>query len=312
MSISEKKQDYAFLQGEIVPLDQAQVNIQTHALQYGTGCFTGMRGYWNEEEEQIYIFRLEEHFLRLQNSSKILMMNFSYCFEDFRDIVLELVKKNAYRQGIYIRPLLYKSDLSLSPRLHDVKDDLAIYIIPLADYMDTQKGLKCAVSSWVRFSDHMIPSRAKVTGSYINSALARSEAVLGGYDEAILLDAEGKLSEGSAENLFLLRDGILFTTPVTSSILEGITRKTIFHLAQNELHLDVSERELHRSELYISDEIFFCGTGIQVAWIREIDHRIIGSGNIGPITQKLQSLYFDLVQGKNPKYKMWLTPVYSS
>ncbi|MDH5680354.1 MAG: branched-chain amino acid transaminase [Spirochaetota bacterium] len=305
-----KTQEYAYFKREIVPVEEANINIKTHAFQYGTGCFCGIRGYWNDEKQQFYLYRLKDHYERLYQSAKILMMNVGHSIEELIDITVSLVKKNQWKEHAYFRPILYKSDLSISPRLHDVGDDFAIYTIPLGDYLDVEKGLSCRVSSWTRLAENMIPTRAKASGGYINSALAKSEAMLDGYDEAIFLDSHGYVSEGSAENIFLVRNGKLITPQFSDSILEGITRRSVIHLAKKELGIEVEERSIGRSELYVSDEAFFCGTGVQLSWIREIDRRVIGDGKLGKIAGAIQKLYFDVVMGNQAGYEDWLTPVY--
>ncbi len=310
MSDQFNKEDYAFFKGEFIPTNQANISVKTHALQYGTGCLGGIRGYWNDKKSQLYLFRLKDHFTRILNSAKILMMKPKYNVDQLIQITIDLVKKNNWKQGIYIRPFLYKSELSMSPRLHNVQDDITIYTLPLDDYLDTNNGLRCRVSSWQRISDNMIPSRAKASGGYINSALAKSEVLIDGYDEAIFLDINQNVSEGSAENIFIIRDGQLITPPISSSILEGITRKTIMEIALKELNLKTVERDINRTELYIADEIFFCGTGVQVAWIKEIDSRVIGNGSIGSFTKKIRDIYFDVVSGNYQGYDSWLTRVY--
>lgn len=308
--MTENSNKLAYFEGGFVPLLQANVNIQTHALQYGTACFGGIRGYWNKDQEQLFLFRLGEHYKRLENSARILFMKSPLSLDKMCEVTTELVRKNGYRQNIYIRPFLYKSALRISPRLHDVEDNFAIYTLPLDDYLDTNNGLRCCVSSWQRINDNTIPTRAKASGGYINSALAKSEAVLHGFDEAIFLDDKGNISEGSAENIFIVRDGKLITSSETSSILEGITRRTIINLARDEFGLEVIERDIARTELYVADEVFFSGTGVQIAWIKEIDYRIISGGKIGPISEKLQKLYFSIVTGNNSKYSDMLTKIY--
>ncbi|MES0490923.1 MAG: branched-chain amino acid transaminase [Leptospirales bacterium] len=307
--MSEPKENICYFKGEYTALKNANINIQTHALQYGTACFGGIRGYWNEEHNNIYIFRIEDHYRRLKESASILCMEFPYSLEKFTGIIKNILGKSEWKQNIYLRPVIYKSDLDISPRLHNVGDSFFVYAIALDDYLDTQKGLNVCVSSWVRIHETQIPTRAKASGGYINSALAKSEAMQQGYDEAILFDINGNISEGSASNIFFVRNGTLHTPDLSSSILEGITRRTIMELAR-ELGVDVVERNVSRSELYTADEVFFAGTGVQVAWIKNIDNRQIGDGQIGPLTKKLQSLFFEIVKGQKEEYNRWLTPVY--
>ncbi|XDD54229.1 branched-chain amino acid transaminase [Leptospira sp. WS4.C2] len=300
---------YTYFEGKMVPSEDAKVSVQTHALQYGTGVFGGIRGYYNETKKNLYVFRLSEHCKRLVNSTKIMQLQIKITPEEIRSIILELLRKNEVKQNVYLRPFIYTSALQLSPRFHDVKADITVYALKLDDYLDTQNGLTTIVSSWQRFSDNQIPTLSKVSGGYVNSALAKSEAVQNGMDEAIFLDARGFVSEGSAENLFIVRDGVIHTPTIPSSILEGITRRSIIQIAKD-LGYQVVERDIARSELYIADELFFSGTGVQVAWVKEVDRRIIGEGTIGPITKKIQSVFFEAVRGEQPSYMSWLTPVY--
>ncbi|EMY70245.1 branched-chain amino acid transaminase [Leptospira vanthielii] len=300
---------YSYFEGKIVPSEDAKVSVQTHALQYGTGVFGGIRGYYNETKKNLYVFRLPEHCKRLVNSTKIMQLQIKITPEEIQSIILELLRKNEVKQNVYLRPFIYTSALQLSPRFHDVKADITVYALKLDDYLDTQNGLTTIVSSWQRFSDNQIPTLSKVSGGYVNSALAKSEAVQNGMDEAIFLDARGFVSEGSAENLFIVRDGVIHTPTIPSSILEGITRRSIIQIAKD-LGYQVVERDIARSELYIADELFFSGTGVQVAWVKEVDRRMIGEGTIGPITKKIQSVFFEAVRGDQPNYMSWLTPVY--
>ncbi|MBE7412812.1 MAG: branched-chain amino acid transaminase [Leptospiraceae bacterium] len=299
----------AYFQGKIVPSDEAKISIQTHALQYGTTVFGGIRGYYDSESDNVFIFRIKDHFQRIFNSIKIMQLQFSSTVDELMKITLRLVKESGYKENIYIRPFVYTSALQLSPRFHDVKADLAIYILQLNDYLDTKNGLKTMVSSWRRIDDNTIPTLSKASGGYVNSALAKSEAVQSGCDEAIFLDNRGFVSEGSAENIFIVRENTLITPPITSSILEGITRRSILEIAKD-LEIPFQIRDITRSELYIADEVFFSGTGVQLAWIKEIDKRAIGNGSIGKITEKLQKFYFAILTNKNQNYKKWLTPVY--
>lgn len=299
----------AYFDGKFIPLKDANLNIRTHALQYATAFFGGMRGYYNAAKKNLYLFRLEDHHARLRQSGKILRFHWDMSFEEFRNITVKMLKDGEWRENCYLRPFIYKSDLSMSPRLHNVEDKFAIYAIPLNDYLDTTRGMKVQVSSWVRLSDTQIPARAKATGGYINSALAKSEALENGFDEAIFLDNRGFVSEGSAENIFMVRGGKLITPGNASSILEGITRRTVLKLAAD-LGVETEERDISRTELYVADEVFFSGTGAQIAWIESIDRRQIGEGKIGPVTEKIRQRFFSLVSGEMPEYSAWLTPVY--
>lgn len=301
---------FAFFEGKFVPIEEAKVSIMTHALNYGTGCFEGIRAYWNEEEEQLYIFRMPEHYQRLHNSCRILLIDLPYTVEQLGDITVELLRREGFKEDTYIRPLAFKSQEGIGVRLKGVADTFAMFAIPFGKYIEREEGAKVCVSSWRRIYDTALPARAKCTGAYVNSALCKSEAEMNGFDEAIVLTRGGSVSEGSAENFFMVRNGVLITPSITSDILEGITRQTLIQLAREELHIPVKERTIDRTELYVCDEAFLCGTGVQIAAIASIDHRPVGDGRIGPITKKLRDLYFDIVRGKVPKYKHWCTPVY--
>lgn len=302
---------YAFFEGEIVPIDQARVNVMTHALHYGTACFGGIRAYWNEIDEQLYVFRLSDHIDRFLASARLLLMDLPYSPAKMHATVLDLLRCEGFRADTYVRPLAYKADLRIGVMLHGMKDELTIFATPFGRYIDKEEGADVCISTWRRIDDNAIPARGKFAGAYVNSAFVKSEALLDGYDEAIVLDAQGHVSEGSAENLFMVRNGRLITPPVTSNILEGITRRTIMELAAAEFGLVVEEREIDRTELYVCDELFFCGTGVQVAAIATVDRRPVGSGAIGPLTKAIRDLYFDVVKGKVQKYRAWNTPVYA-
>lgn len=301
---------YAFFEGQIVPVQDAKVSIMTHALNYGTGCFEGIRAYWNEEEAQLYVFRLPEHFERLHRSCRILRIELPHSVDELSEIALELLRKEGYRQDVYIRPLAYKADEIIGVRLHDLRDEFAMFAVPFGRYIENEEGAHVCISSWRRVDDNAAPARAKITGAYINSALSKTDAVLSGYDEALVLTQTGHISEGSAENFFMVRNGRLITPPVTSNILEGITRDTIIELAREEMGLDTVQRSIDRSEIYICDEAFLTGTGVQIAAITRVEHRPVGAGRIGPVVSRLRELYFDVVKGRNPRYRHWCTPVY--
>jgi len=303
---------YAFFEGRIVPIDEAKVSIMTHAFNYGTGCFEGIRAYWNETEEQLYVLKLREHYQRFLRSSHIILISLPYTVDQLYNITLELLRKEGFRQDTYIRPLAYKADSGVGVRLHDLEDQFALFAIPFGKYLEKEDGAKAGVSSWRRINDNAVPARAKITGAYINSALIKTEAVMKGFDEAIVLTQEGHVSEGSAENLFIVRDGKLITPPVTEDILEGITRSSLMELAAKELGIETVERPIDRTELYVAEEAFFCGTGVQIAAITEIDHRPVGKGQIGPIVRQLRDLYFSVARGQRKDYLDWVTPVYAT
>jgi len=306
----QKENNICYFNNQFVPIEEANVNIQTHALQYGTACFGGVRGYWNDEKKNIYIFRLDEHHRRLKNSAKTLQMKFEITLEEFTSIIREMLTRGEWKQNVYLRPFIYKSDLELSPRLHNVNDSFSVYALPLDDYLDTKNGIKACISSWVRIHDTQIPTRSKANGGYVNSALAKSEALQNGYEEAIFLDINGNVSEASAANIFLVKNGVLYTPDLSSSILEGITRRSLIELAGAN-GIEVVERQIARTELYTADELFLAGTGVQIAWLSSVDNRTIGNGEIGPVTKLLQRQFFDIIRGKDDQYLRWLTPVYT-
>ncbi|MBI4556543.1 MAG: branched-chain amino acid transaminase [Candidatus Hydrogenedentes bacterium] len=300
----------AYFEGKFVPVEQAKVSIMTHAFNYGTGLFEGIRGYYCADEDNILIFKLKEHVDRFIRNFNILCMDIPEGPQRIEEICVEVVRRSGFKEGVYIRPLCYKSELSLGPKLKGVESSFCCYVIKLGDYVDISSGLDVAVSSWRRLSDNAIPSRAKCTGSYINSALAATEAKQAGFDEAIYLREDGTVAEGSAMNIFMVLNNRLITTPPTADILLGITRNTVIQLAQEELGIEVIERPIARTELYVCDELFFCGTGAQVAPVRSVDRRMVGNGEPGPVSKRLQEVYFNVVQGKAPTYRQWCTPVY--
>jgi len=302
---------YAYFQKKIIPLADAKIGIMTHAFNYGTGVFEGIRGNWNADEKQMYLFRLNEHFDRLRKSCRVMRIDFPYENEELISIITEIVQTSDYNEDVYLRPLAYKSSEVLGVRLHDLDDDFLIFIAPFGPYLDIEKGARCCTSSWRRVEDTSIPARAKITGIYANSALAKTEAQLNGYDEAIMLDERGHVSEGSGENIFLVTDGQIITPPPSSNILVGITRETVITLAKEELGIDVIERDIDRTELYTGDECFMTGTAAHVTPVVELDKRPIGTGKMGPVSSQLVKLYFDIITGRNPKYAHWCTPCYS-
>ncbi len=309
--IDEPHLDIAYHEGAYKPLEAANVNVMTHGFQYGIGCFAGVRAYYNADLDEAFIFRLDDHVARILQSCRILDFQTALGPAQIREIILEVARRNAYRGDAYFRPFFYTAEHRLSPRTHDVRVDFACYALPLGDYIDTSRGLKTIVSSWRRVDDDMIPARAKASGAYLNSALAKSEAIRVGCDEAIFLNRDGHVCEGSTENLFLVSDGVLVTPRTTDNVLEGITRKSLLVLAAEELGLAIEERAVDRTELYSADELFFSGTGAQVAWIAEVDGRPIADGTLGPITAKLKTLYHRVVTGREPKRAGWLTPIFA-
>ncbi len=299
----------AYFEGNIVPIADAQVDIRNHTLHYGTGCFAGIRAYWNADQEQLYIFRVRDHFVRFLNSAKLLRMGFDYTADELAQITVDLLSAEGWRENVYIRPIAYKDFGIFRVALHDMQGRVAIFSQPTGDYLPKSEGISVCVSSWRRVDDTAIPARGKVNGTYVNSALAKSDAVLSGFDEAILLNQDGHVSEATAANFMMVRDGVLITPPITSNLLEGITRRTMIQIAKDELGVDAIEREIDRSELYMADEAFFCGTGVQMAAVGSIDHRPVGDGSIGPITTALGDLQYRILTGQVEKYMDWLTPV---
>ena len=301
--------EYVYLNGKYIKAEEAVIPVRTHAFLYGTSVFEGIRAYYNPEQEQMYAFRVRDHYKRLLASAKVMWMNSPYTLEEYEQITTELLKKNGYKTDAYIRPTLYKSSIQVGPTLTDNEDSFLIFTTPLGDYFDANSGLKLCVSSWRRTSDNAIPPRAKVSGAYANSALIKTDAHAMGFDDAVVLSESGQVTEGSAMNIFFVFNGILTTTSITDDILIGVTRNTVIELA-HELGIPTAERAIDRTEIYNADEAFCCGTGAQVVPVSSIDNRIIGDGKIGELTRKIQNLYFDVVRGKVEKFEKWCTPIY--
>jgi branched-chain amino acid aminotransferase len=299
----------AYFKGEFRPLAEARISIRSKVVQYGLGCFEGIRAYWNAEREQLNIFRLADHFVRMRQSCRILNLSLKESVERLSEIAVELIRRNGHREDVYIRPVFYNASEKLSPTFTD-DNELAMYTLTLGKYFASTKGLAACVSSWRRVSDNMIPARSKPTAAYLNSALARFEAQSNGFDEAIFLTQDGAVSEGSAEHIFLVRNGRLVTPTSQEDNLDGITRRTLVEIVRAELGLEVEERRVSRTELYVAEEAFVCGTGVEVTPLASIDRRPIGEGGLGPITRKVMELYRRVVLGEEPKYVHWLTPVY--
>ena len=302
---------WAFLDGKLVPIREAKISVMTHAFNYGTGVFEGIRAYWNAEEEQLYGLHFHEHFSRLLRSGKIMRIGIPYTADELVAIAVDLLRKCGYREDAYIRPVAYKSTPVIGVRLHNLEDGLTMFAVPFGNYIEVEKGIACHVSSWRRVDDNAIPARAKITGSYVNAALAKSEAEEAGFAEAIVLTQDGHVSEGSAANLFLVRDGKLLTPPATENILEGIVRENVMRIAAD-IGVPVEIRSIDRTELYVCDEMFMCGTGVQISPVTSVDRRGVGVGEIGPITKRISKIYFDAVRGKDARYKDWLTPIYKA
>jgi branched-chain amino acid aminotransferase len=301
----------AYFKGKIVPYSEAKVGVLTHGLNYGTAVFGGIRAYWNPEEEQLFVFRPTDHYRRFLNSSKLLCMELDETPERLTRLTLELLRADGYRCDVYIRPLAYKADEIIGVKLHDLQDELSIVAVPFQQYVKNDTNAHVTFSSWRRVDDNSIPARGKISGAYANSALIKTDAVRAGFDEALVLNQDGHVSEGSAMNIFMIRDGVLVTPPITDNILEGITRRTAIELLQAELGLAAVERPIDRTEIYLCEEFFMTGTAAQVIAVTRVDHRPIGSGEMGPVTTRLRQLFGDAVRGRLPKYRRWNTPVYT-
>jgi len=301
----------AFFRGQFVPLEQANINIMTHAFNYGTAVFEGVRGNYNAEQDQLYLFKVKEHVQRIRQSAKIMRMGLRFDDGEAAEIIQQVVEQSGFREDVYVRPMIYMSSEVVGVRMHNLEWDFLVYVTPFGAYLDPDQGARCATSSWRRVDDTEIPARAKVNGLYVNNAMAKSEAQLNGFDEAIMLNQDGHVSEGSGENIVMVRHGRLVTPPASDNILEGITLETALELAAKEMGLTVERRSIDRSELYIADEIFMTGTAAHLTPVVEVDRVPVGDGRPGPISKRLQALYFATITGRQPGYASWLTPVYS-
>jgi branched-chain amino acid aminotransferase len=296
----------AFFRGKIVPVSEAKVSVMTHALHYGTAVFEGIRGNWNEDQGKMFVFRLREHYERFLQGCRIMLMDIPYTVDDLCRITHDLIQSCGYTEDLYIRPLAYKSEERVANlKLHELDSDFTLVAVPFGSYIDTDGAIRCCTSSWRRIDDTIIPPRVKISGHYVNSILAKTEAVLAGFDEAIMLNQDGNVSEGSGENLFLLSNGTLHTPLVADNNLTGITRDSVIQLARNELGLEVVERQIRRSELYLADEVFLTGTAAHVTPVGQLDSRPIGDGGVGPVTKKLRDHYAEVIRGNNPEYLHW-------
>jgi len=298
----------AYFEGDYVPLGEAKVSIMTHAFMYGTATFEGIRAYWNADQDELYILFLREHVERIRNSAKMLLMDGLPSVEELSAIVVETARRNQFREDVYIRPSFYKSTKAIGVRLHHLDHELYVIATPFGNYIDIEKGVRIMTSSWRRNADEALPARGKIVGGYVNMAFQKSEAELNGFDEALVLTPDGHASEASAANLFVVRDGVLLTPPVSDDILEGVTRRAILSLARD-AGIPTEIRSIDRSELYVCDEVFLCGTGVQMSPVIEVDHRAVGDGRIGPIARQLSERYFTAVRGNLPEYRSWLTAV---
>ncbi|HUY10677.1 MAG TPA: branched-chain amino acid transaminase [Candidatus Dormibacteraeota bacterium] len=296
--------------GTFLPYQDAKVGLLTHGLQYGTGCFEGIRGFWVPEDRELYLLLLREHYGRLFNSAKILLMELPHSIDELIEITVELCKRNHFESDVYIRPCIFKSAEDIGVRLHGVPASFAMIALPFAKYLDTTTGLKACVSSWRRIDDTMAPPRGKITGLYVNSALAKSEAIFNGYDEAIMLSHDGHVAEGSAENIFIVRGEELSTPDPSQNVLEGCTRRAVMQIAADFIGVKTIERSIDRGELYAADEVFFSGSAAGLVHVASIDGRSVGDGTMGPIAKQIFEVYERAVRGKEARYRSWLTPTY--
>ena len=301
---------WVFFEGEFVRYHDVHLGLMTHALHYGTAVFEGIRAYWNEKKSQLYLLQAAAHYDRMHRSANVMRMRLPYSTEELVKFTLELLRRNEFKSDVYVRPLLYTSSEEIGVRLHNLNRSFFIYSVPFGKYVEVEAGIRCMVSTWRRVPDQSLPARAKISGAYAQSALSKSEAVENGFDEAIVLAVDGHVSEGSAENLFMYKDGVFITPPVTDDILEGVTRQLLINVIKSDLRKEVLERSIDRTELYTCDELLLCGTGAQISPVIEVDRRPVGNGKVGEFTQELQSIYFGAVRGEAPKYKDWTVPVY--
>jgi branched-chain amino acid aminotransferase len=298
----------AYFEGEYVALRDANVSIMTHAFMYGTAVFEGIRAYWNEDQGVLYGLKLREHMERIRRNAGILLMHELPPVDELVRIVVETVRRNGFREDAYIRPCYYKSGSAIGVRLHNLPHQLTVLALPFGNYVDTENGLRMMTSTWRRNADDALPARGKIVGGYVNMAFQKSEAELNGFDEALVLTPDGHASEASAANMFVVRDGVLLTPPVSDDILEGVTRKAILELAEV-FGIPTELRSIDRSEIYVANEMFLCGTGVQLAPVIELDHRPIADAAIGPITKQLHEAYYAAVRGRDSRFAHWLTPI---
>ena len=291
------------------PEREATISVRSRALNYGLGCFAGIRGYKTDDGRQVHVFRLDRHVRRLEHSARILCLRLSGTPSEIADVIVELLRRNEMHGDVYIRPIVFANSNELSPLLDPDTSETAIFCMPLGRYLSAEPIDVC-VSSWWRVRENAIPARAKATGGYLNSALARREAMDNGYTEAILLTEDGHVSEGSAEHVFIVRDGQLISPPSTADNLDGITRQSLITLAREDLDIPFVERPIGRTELYVAEEVFLCGTGAEITPVRSVDRREIGDGVIGPVTRRLSEHFEAVVRGRVPERADWLTPVW--
>jgi branched-chain amino acid aminotransferase len=294
----------AYFQGKFVPFSEANISIATHALHYGTGAFGGLRGTINpHNSQQVLLFRLDRHCQRLSNSAKYL--HFSLEADKIKQVIINFVNKNKPAKPFYIRPFVYTSDLGIAPRLHNIDKDFFVYGLEMGDYLSPE-GISCRISSWYRQEDRSLPLRGKISGAYITSALAKTEAVDSGFDEAILMNSQGKVCEATGMNIFIVRNNKLITPSFDQDILEGITRDSVITIAQD-LGLEVEQRQVDKTEMFIADELFLCGTAAKITPIKRIENYHLPEAK--PITKKLKDKLTAITENREPKYQDWVTVI---
>jgi branched-chain amino acid aminotransferase len=302
--------DLAFFNGKVVPYADVRLGLLTHALNYGTAVFGGLRAFWNEGERELFVFRPLDHFRRLLDSARLLRMELPYTASDLWTGLRDLLRRQGSRTDLYIRALAFYGDETLGVRLHGLTPDVSMVALPFGHFVPNDDDAHACISSWQRISDNVLPARGKIAGGYVNSALAKSDAQLAGFDEALVLNDDGHVCEGSVENLFVVRNGVVVTPPVTQDILEGITRRTVIQLLREDLRVEVVERPIDRTEIYLAEEVFLTGTGVQTVAVTRVDHRPIGSGRMGEITRRLRPALADVVRGHDPRHRGWCAAVY--
>jgi len=302
--------EYVWLDGEVIPLSEAVFPVSTISASASTAVFEGIRGYWHQEQDQLYVFRCPEHMHRLDNSMKMVWMTRNFSWDQLVKAGLDLLRTNHANQNYYLRGFAFNSGRGFFAEAHNLATHLLLETLPIPSNLEAIKELACCISSWTRVADHIMPPRIKCGSNYANNRRALQEAQTNGYDDAILLNAQGKVTEATVACVFMVRDGQLITSPVTSGILESITRATLLELAAEDLGLTVLERDIDRTELYIADEVFCCGTGREIAAVTSVDRFTVGDGGVGPLTQQIVDTYRAVVHGQHPDYQDWCSPVW--
>ena len=299
-------EEYVWFDGGLVPSDEAKISVKTHALHYGTAVFEGIRGYARDEE--LYVFRLREHCERLITSGRMIHLEIGPSAAEISSGILQMLRKNKSRKSVYIRPVVFVGEGGINLDFRNHQKHIAVFAFPFDSYFE-RSGLRVCVSSWRRISQSSMLPRSKAAANYLNSCVGTIDAKLAGYDEAIFLDDEGRVSEGAGENIFIVVDGALVTPPAYTGILEGITRETVMTIAK-ERGIELDERPIDRTELYTAEEVFVTGTAAEIEAVLEIDGRKVGEGKPGVLTRKLKGAYSEIVTGRSSKHRAWLTPVY--